>query len=771
MLRYVCSLPNPGANGAPRELFYTDDEAGHAKAAAFIQREDKQPGRGIYYCVGKLRDGARSRCKDTVVELDHIVIDLDLKNIAESRDNVLRTLQNLVLPPTEIRDTGYGLHAEWRMKEPANDEAGMTQIEAIKKRLAALLAGDPAPTHRAALMRQPGTHNMKGETPRRCHTIWQSETRCDVSEFDEVFDLYGDRLLLTRKEAPKRNGHDSTDDTRIRDFRKLDGTLDVDAWFAAMPPTSWGANQFQPPAITALLCEGRHPEEIIATVAAKTVERVPEWDPSVEIKEVTKRINSSLGNLHRGYDPATGAIPDWVHGDFRSDWAAELAACRRPQLTRNKKGFYVRGWDIPDTAKAQGKKAESVGAKTEDAAKAKDGPKKEAADEPKGKPKDGAAKIRAIPFEDFDEARVERRAHLYGKHCQRGQVTATIGPGGAGKSSLDLVECLAMATSRNLLGEQPAERCRVWIHNGDDDTREMKRRVAAVCRHYGIPKSELVGWLFVTTKSDFTIKVAGGNGSLVIDHASVAQIVHTITENEIDVVVFEPLVTLHGVSENDNVKMNAVLHIFSEIADGCDCGFDVCHHTRKLMAGTEEYSSDDGRGASAIRDAVRCSRVLNSISREEARKAGIDEQERAFYFRVDSGKANYLPPSTKATWRKFENVRLLNDDDVGVVTEWKFQDAPSALSDDACEKIQSEVAKGNYREFMQRSPDKWIGRVVAKHLKLNPNEEANDWTIKRAIRDLENKGVITYEERKLPDDNYKPASYAVPGGWKKGATT
>jgi hypothetical protein len=31
-----------------------------------------------------------------------------------------------------------------------------------------------------------------------------------------------------------------------------------------------------------------------------------------------------------------------------------------------------------------------------------------------------------------------------------------------------MVEGVAMATARNLLGEQPTERLRVWFHNGED---------------------------------------------------------------------------------------------------------------------------------------------------------------------------------------------------------------------------------------------------------------------------------------------------------------
>ena len=37
----------------------------------------------------------------------------------------------------------------------------------------------------------------------------------------------------------------------------------------------------------------------------------------------------------------------------------------------------------------------------------------------------------------------------------------------------------------------------------------------------------------------------------------------TILENEVDVIILEPLVTLHSVSENDNVRMNAVIHVFA----------------------------------------------------------------------------------------------------------------------------------------------------------------------------------------------------------------
>jgi hypothetical protein len=68
------------------------------------------------------------------------------------------------------------------------------------------------------------------------------------------------------------------------------------------------------------------------------------------------------------------------------------------------------------------------------------------------------------------------------------------------------------------------------------------------------------------------------------------------------------------------------------------------------------------------------------MSRQEAQAAGIEEHERPFYFRTDRGKANYLPAAGGATWRRFVNVRLLNEDEVGVVVPWTFPGRDGAPS-------------------------------------------------------------------------------------------
>jgi hypothetical protein len=58
--------------------------------------------------------------------------------------------------------------------------------------------------------------------------------------------------------------------------------------------------------------------------------------------------------------------------------------------------------------------------------------------------------LKAVPFEWVDSAKLPRRQWLYGRHLIRKFMSCTLAPGGLGKSSMEIVEALAMATGRNL---------------------------------------------------------------------------------------------------------------------------------------------------------------------------------------------------------------------------------------------------------------------------------------------------------------------------------
>src|SRR5262245_40751701 len=152
-----------------------------------------------------------------------------------------------------------------------------------------------------------------------------------------------------------------------------------------------------------------------------------------------------------------------------------------------------------------------------------------------------------------------------------------------------------------------------------------------------------------------------------------------ISGKEIDVAFFDPLVTLHSVSEIDSGKMDAVVREFQGIAAETDCAVELTHHVRKPAAGADcNYDVHDIRGVAAITDAVRAARVLNRMNEKDAEAAGCSEAERLSRFRVDRAKGNYSPAHV-AKWRQFINVELANGDEVGVVAPWDFpgQGAPT----------------------------------------------------------------------------------------------
>ena len=637
---YVCSLAISGEPGEPKELF-TDDPA---LAERFAESEDKRPGRGVYECINPLVPGARRRSLETVAALQFIYFDLDLQNIEASREEVIERLRQLPIKFVWVRDSGSGnLHVGIEIKDPPPRETPeYDRVAAVWKRLAEKLAADPAPVHPAALIRRVGTHNKKNGGHGLCHQLWNGGGPVDVTELEALDELL-ERPVLTRK--PKAGDPGGVER----------GPVEIDAEVAAMTNGA-AVNDVQIRIIPSLLRKSEHPDDVLKFVVDETMTRIGtrlNWTREEEIRAVVKRIISAYKNLLlKDYDPTTGVIPSWLPGAFHERWIEALEEGRRPDVGYNRGGFYVRSY---------GPKGEAYTG----AGASQDKPRTQ-------KPPSGRRVLVLRPFKPFDVAKLPPRTWLYGKHYQRRTVSLTAGPGGMGKSSLDMVEAVAMATCRSLLGEQPEEKLRVWFHNGEDPLDEINRRLAAICQYYNIPQEELQDQLWVTSGNEFPLRVAKGYTNLEVDAVLVRQISAAVSDNQIDLAIFDPFVTLHSVSEVDSGKMDAVVRLFAGIGDETDAAIEIAHHVRKPAPGAAaDYDVHDIRGVAAITDAVRAARVLNRMNEKDAEAAGCTEIERLSRFRVDRAKGNYSPAQA-ATWRQFVSVELVNGDDVGVVAPWNF---------------------------------------------------------------------------------------------------
>jgi hypothetical protein len=692
---FLSTVPNPGME----TVGYVRDRLAHTpeEAEAFLAAHSGKPTQAVYAAMCRLRNGETSRSADTVEIAFCIWADVDFKDHPDVDPNdIIKRLQENPLQPTWLNHTGHGVQPFWQLKEELDltDPDNSALLLRLLNLAAKYTGGDPQVCDIARMMRVPGSKNTKTEPHLDCTTILDTGKAYDVSDLLEFFEEL--HPLLPAPSA-RANGPTRTD-IPSGNFCSSGERVDVEAMLAAMTYQGVGGtsvNDTLKRVIPSLLNRAIHPDlvvqQVVDAVMAMADRMGLDWDREAEVKAATARTRSAITNLlERDYHPATGEIPAWLAPEFHEDWARVLTEGGTPYLSRN------RYWYVGARPHSKSKAASSAERQHGLPAADTEQPKPDDSDRGPLPGSPTGARVILRPFKPVDIASFPPRAWLYGKHYQRRAVTGTVAPGGWGKTSLIMVEAVSLATARALLGEQPTERCRVWLHNGEDNLPELTRRVLAICVHYGIPQEELDGWLFLTSGAEMPLKVAHGYNELKFDAALIDEMTQRILELEIDVVQLDPLITLNNSAEQDNGRMDATVRLFTRMSDVCDCAIDLSHHTRKPPAngGGYDLTADDSRGPSAFRDAVRAMRVLNHMSTSDARNLGIDTDfERLSYFRVDRGKANMLAPAETATWRKFENVQLANGDAVGVVTPWTCPaqgEAPSAART-AADKREEEV--------------------------------------------------------------------------------
>ena len=355
------------------------------------------------------------------------------------------------------------------------------------------------------------------------------------------------------------------------------------------------------------------------------------------------------------------------------------------------------------------------------------------------------------------------RRWLYDAHYIRRYVSTTSAPGGVGKSALAIIEAMAMASGKPLLGITPPDRLRVAYWNGEDPLEETERRIAAAMTHYGLTKDDLAGWLFWGSGRDDHLIIAHQtrNGAEVL-RPNVDRVTVQIRQHVLDLVILDPFVSTHRVTENDNPAIDMVVKEWAAVGDRTDCGIELIHHTRK--ANGSEMSVEDSRGASAFLNAARSARVLNVMTKEEAERSGVEQ--RLSYFRVDNGKANLAPPSEVSAWFRFVSVKLENDplgpgDSVGVVTPWQWPNSLDGVKAADLLKVQQKIAESEWRED-QRSPS-WAGYAIADALGINMDAQSSKARIKRMLSTWLTTGALKRVRRDGPDR--KPKQFVEVGNW------
>ena len=298
----------------------------------------------------------------------------------------------------------------------------------------------------------------------------------------------------------------------------------------------------------------------------------------------------------------------------------------------------------------------------------------------------------------------------------RGYVSAIFSPGGVGKSTLQLVLALSVATGRDLINQGIEEQTPVLVINNEDDQDEMLRRIGAIVMMYGITEEELEGNFYVQSGYGSPLMIASMSDKVVKLTPNVESMTEFCTEKSIGVIMIDPFISTHDIPENDNTLIDKVVHAYKRIARDTGAAICLVHHTKKTGNNSEHHAGDaeSGRGASSLKDAARCIVTLARMSEETAEQIQMEPAEAQRHLRMDVGKLNFGLDDGQAKWFRMSSFQLPNGDWTGV---------PEAVD------LSS--------EFSTAAPvaaPKWTGTKIAESLEniFNKKQSSERWSLIRA---------------------------------------
>lgn len=275
--------------------------------------------------------------------------------------------------------------------------------------------------------------------------------------------------------------------------------------------------------------------------------------------------------------------------------------------------------------------------------------------------------IQALRASEIDANKIPARDWIMQHRYMTGFLSVVVSPGGVGKSMLTMLDSVSIASGRALTGFDVARSGGVWLLNLEDPMDELKRRMAALCLHYGVPLSKLDN-VFITSGQDHPFVIAKkGQDGIVINQTALDNACQFIRENNIVLMLVDPFIRSHECEENDNMQMDKIASLFSRLAVKGRCAVGAIHHTGKAGANMAPGEMNAARGASALLSAARIAHTVSTMTVKEAQKFGVASERRRWYFRFDNAKANMQPPAERADWFERKSIILPNSDSVGVI--------------------------------------------------------------------------------------------------------
>jgi len=299
---------------------------------------------------------------------------------------------------------------------------------------------------------------------------------------------------------------------------------------------------------------------------------------------------------------------------------------------------------------------------------------------------DAPEQIPLVPnfMDALNVAMIPARQWVLGRALLKGHLSVLVAPPGVGKSTLVIAMAVSIITGEKITGHDIHRQGKVWIYNNEDDTDELKRRLAAVLQHHGLSYDQVKGQLAMNSGADRPLLIAKTmSDGTVIRLPDVEACIAHIKKHGITTFMVDPFIETHECDENSNQEIKRVAQMFRDIARQGNCTVLLIHHTAKPPQGSSDGHAGNmntARGASALIGVSRVILTLYGMSKKDAEMYGIPENERHKWARLDDAKANLSLASPEAMWYLRVGVEIANKDEVGVLEYVRLQDRLDQLS-------------------------------------------------------------------------------------------
>lgn len=267
-----------------------------------------------------------------------------------------------------------------------------------------------------------------------------------------------------------------------------------------------------------------------------------------------------------------------------------------------------------------------------------------------------------------NEAEIPLRDWVLRDRMITGFLSMLVAPGGVGKSTLAMLDAMAIASGRPMSGYEVVKSGPVLYINMEDPDDELRRRFAALAKINNVNLATMTNLHVMSGRTAPLVFAQEEDGKVVVNKKAGQKLIDYCVKHGITAIYLDPYIRIHRTPENSNNAGDLIAQMLQKIMDKAGVSICIVHHTRKKAPGQSESSVEDGRGNKAISDAARIAHSLRPMNEAEAAELGVAKRKAGWYMRLDLTKANLSAPAESAIWYERHSVKIENGETIGALT-------------------------------------------------------------------------------------------------------